>query len=205
MKLDALHTVAPGEIYAILTEQLPWVTEADLCENLPALLAALPELSCLVGFDQRSPHHAYDAFTHTAKVVAAVPADPVLRWAALLHDCAKPDCFTLDETGRGHMKGHAPAGARKAEAILTRLGAPEAVVAQVSTLIGAHMLRMKPDRDFLKQQLEALGPQTLKNLLALQWADMNSKGTGKGAEQESFRQTLELLEALPQPTAFPAD
>ncbi len=196
MKLDALRTAAPGEVCAILTEQLPQLTEADLSENLPALLAALPELSCLVGFDQRSPHHAYDVFTHTAKVVAAVPADPVLRWAALLHDCAKPDCFTLDETGRGHMKGHAQAGAIKAEAILTRLGAPEAVRQQVCALIAAHMTPMKPDRDYLKQQLDTLGQETLKNLLALQWADRNSKGTDQAGGQDAFRQMLELVENL---------
>ena len=39
-----------------------------------------------LGFDQHSPHHVYDVYGHTARVVAQVPSELVIRWAALLHD-----------------------------------------------------------------------------------------------------------------------
>lgn len=57
----------------------------------------------MIGFDQHSPHHAYDLFTHTAHVTAGVSADLTLRWAALLHDTGKVATFTRDATGRGHF------------------------------------------------------------------------------------------------------
>jgi hypothetical protein len=59
----------------------------------------IPALRPLVGFDQHSPHHDYDIYTHTCRAVAACPADPVVRLAALFHDLSKPSVFTVDEDG----------------------------------------------------------------------------------------------------------
>ena len=40
-----------------------------------------------------------------------------LMWAALLHDIAKPQTFTLDDHGHGHFYGHPEAGAVLARVI----------------------------------------------------------------------------------------
>lgn len=66
----------------------------------------LPELTPMFGCAQRNPHHLYDVWEHSIRAAAQVPADPVLRWAALLHDCGKPACKTVDEQGIGHFYGH---------------------------------------------------------------------------------------------------
>ena len=63
----------------------------------------LPELAPMYGFEQYNPHHNSDVWNHTIKVVAAAPAQPVMRWTALLHDVGKPHCFELDEFGVGHF------------------------------------------------------------------------------------------------------
>jgi tRNA nucleotidyltransferase (CCA-adding enzyme) len=146
-----------------------------------------------VGFQQHSPHHRYDVFTHTAHVVEAVPGELPLRWAALLHDIGKPACFTRDETGRGHFKGHAKVSEEMADAILLRLKAPSALRQQVTELIGQHMTKLEPDRKLLRRRLGKMGQEQLEQLLLLQEADMGSKGTGQCNELEQFDQIRAIL------------
>ena len=191
--MDALSR---ERVFAELSGILPIVTAEQLIRFAPVLSAAVPELAPMVGFDQRSPHHAYDLYTHMAHVTAGVPADPVLRWAALLHDVGKIDTFTLDETGRGHFYGHAKVSALRADEILRRLKAPNALREQVVTLIGHHMTRLEEDERLLKRRIRSLGWETLEKLLVLQEADMSSKGTGIREELEQFPRIRSLLEQI---------
>jgi tRNA nucleotidyltransferase (CCA-adding enzyme) len=165
------------------------------------LTQVIPELKPMVGFDQRSPHHAYDLYTHVAYVVDKMPQDLELRWAALLHDVGKVSCCTLDETGRGHYKGHGPVGASMAGAVLDRFRATTALKNQVVTLIENHMLRLKPDRIGLKQQIHRLGWETVWQCLALQEADMASKGLPNQEELRKYAQVRQILQQLQEEKA----
>lgn len=91
-----------------------WVVELDkilsvknLTNGLQLLMdsgvlgVVIPELALQKNYDQNSPYHDFNLWDHTCKVVANCPADNLeLRWAALLHDIAKP--FTRTENPRGH-------------------------------------------------------------------------------------------------------
>lgn len=191
--LDALSR---ERVFTELSGILPIVTAEQLIAFGPILSGAIPELKPMIGFDQRSPHHAYDLYTHTAYVTAGVPGEPVLRWAALLHDVGKIDTFTLDATGRGHFYGHAGASADRADEILRRLKAPNALREQVVTLIGHHMTRLEEDEKLLKRRIRSLGWETIENLLHLQEADMGSKGTGNREEMEQFPKIRSILEEI---------
>lgn len=168
----------------------------ELLRAAPQLCRAIPELAPTVGFDQRSPHHAYDVFTHTAHVLEAVPEDLVLRWAALLHDLGKIPTFTQDATGRGHFYGHAQAGAEMADAVLRRLEAPEELREQAVFLIARHMTRLQPDREALASLLRECGAPMLHRLLLLQKADMASKGMGEDDGSTHFARVQTMLEEL---------
>lgn len=196
--MDAL---ARERVYEELCRILPLVTAEDLCRFAPILAAAVPELGPMIGFDQHSPHHAYDLFTHTAHVVAAVPEELTLRWAALLHDTGKVPCFTQDENGRGHFYGHAPRGAQIAGEVLTRLRAPTALRERAVTLIAQHMTRLEPDRKLLRRALGRLGWEGVEQLLSLQEADMISKGTGEHDASDHFTRVREALSQLRQEEA----
>lgn len=50
----------------------------------------IPELILQCDYDQNSPYHVFDLWTHTIKTINYCPQDIILRWAALLHDIAKP-------------------------------------------------------------------------------------------------------------------
>ena len=191
--LDAMIKLAPlmdslarERVFEELCKLLCSATAEDLRTFAPLLTQVIPELSPSVDFQQHTPHHRYDVFTHTAHVVDAVPKSLSLRWAALLHDVGKPASFTMDETGRGHFKGHAKVSQEMADSILLRLKAPTALRQQVTELIGLHMTPLEPDKKLLRRRLGKLGRELLEQLLNLQEADMGSKGTGNPAEAEQF-------------------
>ena len=191
-----MDNLARERVFEELCKLLPLLTVETMDLFAPILAAVIPELAPMIGFDQHSPHHAYDLYTHVAHVVAAVPKDLTLRWAALLHDIGKVPTFTRDATGRGHFYGHAPKGAEMAETVLRRLKAPAALRERVVLLIGKHMTRLEPDKKLLRRQLGRLGWETVEQLLWLQEADMGSKGTGNPEEMGIFSKIREVLEEI---------
>lgn len=173
-----MEQLARERIFDELCKLLPLVTAQDLLTYIPILTQVLPELAPGVDFDQHSPHHRYDVFTHTAHVVESMPPTLSLRWAALLHDCGKPASFVLDENGRGHFKGHAQISAQMADLCLTKLKAPTALREQVLFLISHHMTIPDPDKKTLRRQMGKYGISLFMDLLTLQEADFAAKGTG---------------------------
>ena len=199
----AMFTLAPlmdnlarERVFDELCKLLLCATAEDLITFAPVLAAVIPELEPMIGFDQRSPHHAYDLFTHTAQVTGHVPPELPLRWAGLLHDVGKIPSFTTDETGRGHFYGHAKASARMADEILRRLKAPTALREEVVQLIGLHMTKLEPEKKTVRRWLGKLGPELTASLLKLQEADMGSKGTGEPEEMSQFSQLRTIIDEI---------
>ena len=191
-----MEHLARERVFEELCKLLSVATAEDLHTFAPLLTQVIPELSPSVGFEQHSPHHRYDVFTHTAHVVEATPQELALRWAALLHDVGKPASFTMDENGRGHFKGHAKISEEAADKILLRLKAPAALRQQVTELISLHMTKLEPDKKLLRRRLGKLGQEQLTQLLLLQEADMGSKGTGKAEEMAQFAIIRSLVQEL---------
>ena len=191
-----MENLARERVFDELCKLLPLASAADLKQFASILTQVVPELAPCVDFNQHSPHHAYDVFTHTAYVVEAVPSQLALRWAALLHDTGKPGSFTRDETGRGHFKGHAKLSARLADQILLRLKAPTALRERVVFLVENHMLPLEPDRKLLRRRLAKYGTDAIEQLLALQTADFGSKGTGTPEEGAVFIRVRQLLDEI---------
>ena len=190
-KMDSL---ARERVFDELCKLLPLVTAKDLLRFAPVITQVIPELAPAVGFDQRSPHHAFDLYTHIAYVVEAVPPALPLRLAALLHDVGKISTFYMDETGRGHFPGHAKVSAQIAEQVLIRLKAPTALRKQVVDLIARHMTPLEPDRKLLRRRLGKYGITGTMDLLELQRADFSSKGTKE--QTDSFDAVASVIEQL---------
>ena len=191
-----MENLARERVFEELCKLLLVAKAEDITRFAPILAAVIPELAPMIGFDQRSPHHAYDLITHTAHVVEGVPPTLPLRWAALLHDTGKVKTFTLDATGRGHFYGHAKDSAAIADDILRRLKAPTALREEVVTLIGRHMTRLQPDRKLLRRQVSKYGFSMVEAQLALQQADMGSKGTVEDDGSAVFAEVRQLLADL---------
>ena len=188
-----MEKLARERVFEELCKLLPLVTAADLIRFAPVLSAVIPELALMVGFDQHSPHHAYDIYTHTAHVVENTPGDLPLRWAALLHDTGKVPTFTQDETGRGHFYGHAKESATIADTVLRRLKAPTELRERVTQLIDLHMTRLELEKKVIRRWLGRLGQKTMEDLLTFQKADMVSKGVSKESEMAQHLQLRQLV------------
>ena len=133
-----------------------------LMAETEVMCAAIPELAPMVGFDQQSVYHAYDVFEHTSRVCQGVEAfcggipSRELRWAALLHDVAKPQTFSVDASGRGHFFGHPEAGAKAARRVMGRLAIPNDVARAAEALIRLHDRPMTPTTKSVRRTLVKL-------------------------------------------------
>ncbi|MFR3450465.1 MAG: HD domain-containing protein [Collinsella sp.] len=122
--------------------------------------------------------------------------------AALLHDIAKPDCFTVDERGRGHFYGHPEAGAKLAEKIMRRLSCSNDLIRDVSLLIHDHDRPLDPDRISLLRQMQRLarsGVDTARlmgELFDLKRADTLGKASGCFYYVEEIERMREMCREL---------
>ena len=201
--MDAMVTLAPRlaylareRVFEELCKLLPLVNTQDLLLFAPILTQAIPELQKLVGFDQHNPHHLYDIYGHTVRVVDGVPPVLPLRLAALLHDIGKPDTFTLDENGAGHFYGHAEVSAKLADNILRTLRAPTHLREQVVFLVEQHMSHFVADKKVLRRRLGKHGEENTHMLMELQQADL--VGTGTADDLSHYEEIRQLFREIAQ-------
>ena len=138
----------------------------------------IPELNKLKGFEQQTPYHDKDVLDHTMAVLDSIKPRLNLRMAALLHDIAKPDCFTVDEKGRGHFYGHHIKSAEESEEILSRLDYDYAFIADVKILIRYHYIKeivSSIKEKGIKKFVDSVGEERLDDMLELVRADMMGK------------------------------
>ena len=130
-----------SEVNAMLTVPDPdkSVRAIRLLQESGLLAYILPELNDLRGLTQNRYHHL-DAFEHSLEVLRHSAADPVARWAALLHDIGKASTLKLKADGTHSFIGHETVSATRALGILRRFKLPKQQRELVSQLIGGHML-----------------------------------------------------------------
>ncbi len=163
-----------AELNRILLSTKPSVG-IRLLDDLGLLGQVLPEMLPMHGMAQ-GPFHYKDVYEHTLQVLDRVPGTPVLRWAALLHDIAKPRTFSVQD-GEVHFFGHDVIGAHMARDILTRLRQPHDLIAAVDQLVAQHLRIGLYDDSWtdgaVRRFLRESAPVT-EDLIALARADVTS-------------------------------
>jgi len=104
-----------------------------------------PEIAQMAGVDQRRDHHHKDVFLHTCTVVdnvALVSGNIWLRFAALVHDIAKPRTKAFKEGTGWTFHGHEEIGARMMKKIFQRLKLPQDHLPYVEKLVRLHLRPM---------------------------------------------------------------
>jgi len=159
----------------------------DLFLQSRVLDILIPELTGTHDFNQYNPHHKYSVAQHLYLTAQAGPT-PILRLAGLLHDIAKPQCFTLDAQGVGHFYDHAEVGAVYVQEILKRLSFSNQVVNAVTDLVRHHMFPWGEARsNTVRRQVREWGLDHVRDLWTLR--EMDLAGTGFDANFD--RATLE--------------
>ena len=143
----------------------------------------LPELDELFDTPQHNPHHIYDVGRHTVEALINTRPEPVLRWAALLHDIAKPATRTTDEKGIDHFHGHDIQGAVLAEAIMRRLKWDNVMIKRVVNLVRHHDERYEPTPRNVRRAIHRLGAEDFPLSLELARADILAQSGYKREEK----------------------
>ncbi len=114
------------ELHKIVLSPVPSIG-FELLELTGLLQLIFPELHRLKGIEKRGAHAHKDNFTHTLKVldnVARNSDDLWLRWAAVLHDIAKPLTKGYDAKIGWTFHGHEVLGSKMVPAIFRQLKLP---------------------------------------------------------------------------------
>lgn len=169
---ELLKGIAAERIQVELTKMLCGKGVTKVLEEFSDVIAIpIPEILPMFHFEQRNPHHDKDVWGHTIAVIESITPEPVLRWAALLHDIGKPSCFSLAEDGIGHFFGHSDQSTSMAESILSRLRFDNASKEQIVRLVRYHDMPITADRKPIKRLLSKHGEDATRQLIELHKAD----------------------------------
>lgn len=145
-----------------------------------------PEVARLGGVDQRSEYHHKDVFYHTCEVVKNISEtteDVWLRFAALMHDIAKPPTKRLVPGVGWTFHGHEELGARMMKRIFERLKLPFQKLEYVEKLVRLHLRPMalaeENVTDSAVRRLIVDAGEDLGDLILLCRADITSKNAEK--------------------------
>jgi len=131
----------------------------DLLKESGLLEQVLPELAATVHCEQSADYHPEGSvFNHLRLMLKHLPADadPLLSWAALFHDIAKPRTASRDPgNGAIHFYEHEKIGAEMTERILGRLRFPREQTDAVVQAVRYHM-QFKDARQMRKATLRRL-------------------------------------------------
>jgi tRNA nucleotidyltransferase (CCA-adding enzyme) len=122
-RADDIRNVSAERIRDELTKILvgPNPDYLALASHLGLTQTILPEFDAVMTCEQRNKWHRMPLAEHTFLVVRGVRPDPVMRWAAFLHDFGKPCCLVTGSDGNDHFYGHATESAEIAERVCSRL------------------------------------------------------------------------------------
>lgn len=153
----------------------------------------IPELLPMIGLRQRGDYHHKDVWRHTLQVVENTEPDPRLRWAAVLHDIAKPATKSVDD-GEVHFFGHEMLGAETARQVLLRLRYSSDLVETVTKLVRMHQRINLYESDWsvgaVRRFVREAGEE-LPLLFGLSRADITSQRETKVAARMALVRELE--------------
>lgn len=173
------------EFFKILSSPKPSIG-LELLFNSGIMDIVFPEIAKMAGVDQRKDYHHKDVFLHTCKVVdntAENSKNVWLRFAALVHDIAKPQTKKFVEGTGWTFHGHEEIGARMMKRIFRRMKFPMNKLEYTEKMIRLHLrpiaLVSEEVTDSAVRRLIVSADDDLEELITLCRADITSKNPAK--------------------------
>ncbi len=196
----SIERISRERVYAELTRLLTgsYASHAlQVLSDTGLLTLTMPELEPLsLETGERGPvHREKDLWEHTKKVVDKTPQRPVVRWAALMHDAAKPHTRGYDQHGEIHFIGHEREGAILARKVLEGIHADRATIKAVGRIVELHGRPGTYDRSWTDSAVRRLmldAGDELNDLLDLAAADVTS---ARPARQQAAAQRIAGMRA----------
>jgi tRNA nucleotidyltransferase (CCA-adding enzyme) len=186
------------ELVKILAARRPSVG-LELMRTTGLLAATIPELCEGVGVHQNR-FHAHDVWQHTLAAVDATELAPagsgppwLVRFAALLHDVAKPRTAAPkeDSPSENTFYRHETVGAEMADQICRRLKLANAERETIVNLVGNHMFWYTPEwtDGTVRRFISRVGVEHVEALFALRAGDVRARGRAEepGVEIDELR------------------
>jgi tRNA nucleotidyltransferase/poly(A) polymerase len=173
------------ELIKILLSPKPSVG-LKLLFNSGVMEVVFPEVSNLAGVEQRDDYHHKEVFLHTCQVIDNISkstGDVWLRFAALVHDIAKPHTKKFVKGTGWTFHGHEELGARLMKPIFKRMRLPFNKLSYVEKLVRLHLrpiaLAKEEVTDSAVRRLIVSADDDLEDLITLCRADITSKNPSK--------------------------
>ncbi len=147
-----------------------------LLKNANLLDYILPELLTGIGISQKRPgrHHTDDVFTHNILSLKFCPSkDPIVRFAALIHDVGKPKAMSKDKDNLVIFHNHEVTGAKIAAEICERLKFSKIDKERVVNLIRWHMFGVNENQtdNAIRRFIRKIGVENVKDMMDIRIAD----------------------------------
>lgn len=178
-----LKNIAVERIFTELTQLVCGKSAGDILLRFCDVFGVfIPQLSACERLFLSGENHAQTLLTHIARAVDAVSPCAELRLAMLLHDIAKPQCMTVDDSGRQAFCSHAKLGSDISREILKNLKAPSRLISKIEILIEYHDFECSADEVQIKQLMRKIGSEnTLLIFSEVRRADITAQS---GADKE---------------------
>ncbi len=173
------------EFFKILKSPVPSVG-LKLLQQTGIMEIIFPEVAKLSGQEQRKDYHHKEVFLHTCKVVDNISKatdDVWLRFAALVHDIAKPQTKKFVDGVGWTFHGHEELGARMMKNIFRKLKLPMNKLQYIENLVRLHLrpiaLAKEEVTDSAIRRFIVDAGEDLEDLITLCRADITSKNEAK--------------------------
>jgi tRNA nucleotidyltransferase/poly(A) polymerase len=159
-----------------------------LLKNSGLMKETLPEMDATFGIEQKSPgrHHIYDVGTHSLMSLKNCPSkDPIVRFAAFIHDSGKAKTFKKLENGTITFYNHELVSANNAYNIAKRLRFSRKSTDKLIKLVRWHQFTVdeRQTDSAIRRFIKNITPEYVTDILDLRVGDR----LGGGASETSWR------------------